>query len=71
MSLAEWAAAKMGTTVTVSGMASSGAVVTVNDDILIVGPGNYKFSDFFKVGWLLVLLSFGVLLLGLKLFWGM
>ena len=40
-------------------------------NILIVGPGNYKFSDFFKVGWLLILLSFAMLLLGMKLFWGM
>jgi di/tricarboxylate transporter len=40
-------------------------------NILMIGPGNYKFSDFFKVGWPLTLLSFGMLLLGLKLFWGM
>ncbi len=40
-------------------------------NILMVGPGNYRFSDFFRVGWLLTLLSFGVLLVGLKLFWGM
>lgn len=40
-------------------------------NILIIGPGNYKFSDFFKIGWILSALSFIMLILGMALFWGM
>ncbi len=40
-------------------------------NILMISPANYKFGDFFRVGWLLTLLSFVMLLVGLKLFWGM
>jgi di/tricarboxylate transporter len=40
-------------------------------NLLMIAPGNYRFSDFFHVGWPLTLLSFGMLLLGLVLFWGM
>jgi di/tricarboxylate transporter len=38
-------------------------------NILMVAPANYRFSDFIRAGWLLTLLSFGMLLLGLVLFW--
>jgi di/tricarboxylate transporter len=36
---------------------------------LMIGPGNYKFSDFFRVGWGLTVLSFVMLLIGMSLFW--
>lgn len=38
-------------------------------NILVVAPANYKFSDFFRVGWPLTLISFVTLLAGLELFW--
>jgi di/tricarboxylate transporter len=38
-------------------------------NILMIAPANYRFSDFFRAGWLLTLLSFVMLLIGLKLFW--
>ena len=38
-------------------------------NILMIAPANYKFSDFFRAGWLLTLLSFIMLLVGLALFW--
>ncbi len=38
-------------------------------NILMIGPANYKFGDFFRVGWGLTLVSFVVLLVGMKLFW--
>jgi len=38
-------------------------------NVLMVAPANYKFSDFFRVGWALTLVSFGMLLIGLVLFW--
>jgi di/tricarboxylate transporter len=38
-------------------------------NILMIAPGNYRFSDFFRAGWLLTLLSFAMLLAGLVLFW--
>lgn len=40
-------------------------------NILMIGPANYKFSDFFKAGWMLTIISFVMLLVGLKLFWGL
>ncbi len=40
-------------------------------NILMIGPANYKFSDFFRAGWLLTIISFVMLLVGLKLFWGL
>lgn len=40
-------------------------------NILMIAPANYKFSDFFKAGWVLTILSFVMLLVGLKLFWGL
>jgi di/tricarboxylate transporter len=38
-------------------------------NILMVAPANYKFSDFFRAGWPLTLISFVGLLVGLVLFW--
>ncbi|MEM5774492.1 MAG: SLC13 family permease, partial [Anaerolineaceae bacterium] len=38
---------------------------------LMIGPANYKFSDFARVGWPLMLLTFFLLLGGLSLFWGL
>ncbi len=38
-------------------------------NILMIGPGNYRFGDFVKVGWGLTILSFVALLIGMKLFW--
>jgi di/tricarboxylate transporter len=40
-------------------------------NIMMIGPGNYKFGDFARVGWILTILSFGMLLLGMKLFWNL
>lgn len=40
-------------------------------NILMIAPANYKFSDFFRAGWLLTILSFLMLLLGLTLFWNL
>ncbi len=38
---------------------------------LMMGPGNYRFSDFFRAGWLLTIINFLMLLLGMKLFWAL
>lgn len=38
-------------------------------NILMIAPANYTFGDFFRVGWRLTLISFVILLVGLKLFW--
>ncbi len=38
-------------------------------NILMIAPANYKFSDFLRAGWLLTLLSFVMLLIGLVVFW--
>lgn len=38
-------------------------------NILMIAPANYRFSDFFRAGWLLTILSFIMLLVGLTLFW--
>ncbi|GAP12938.1 di- and tricarboxylate transporter [Longilinea arvoryzae] len=40
-------------------------------NILMIAPANYKFSDFFRIGWPLTLISFAGLLAGLALFWGL
>jgi di/tricarboxylate transporter len=40
-------------------------------NILMVAPANYTFSDFFKVGWRLTIISFAMLLVGMALFWGL
>jgi di/tricarboxylate transporter len=38
-------------------------------NILMIGPANYKFGDFFRLGWGLTIVSFVVLLVGMKLIW--
>jgi di/tricarboxylate transporter len=38
---------------------------------LMVGPANYRFADFFRLGWGLMIVCFVALLAGLKLFWGL
>ncbi len=38
-------------------------------NILMMAPANYKFSDFFRIGWILTVISFVMLLVGLALFW--
>ncbi len=38
-------------------------------NILMIAPGNYRFGDFFRVGWVLTLVSFVMLLVGMALFW--
>ncbi len=38
-------------------------------NILMIGPGNYKFSDFFRAGWGLSIVCFVFLLIGMVLFW--
>lgn len=39
-------------------------------NLIMMGPGNHRFGDFFKVGSGLMLLTFTTLLIGLVLFWG-
>jgi di/tricarboxylate transporter len=38
-------------------------------NILMIGPANYKFNDFFKVGWALTLVCFMILMVGMAIFW--
>jgi di/tricarboxylate transporter len=38
-------------------------------NLLMIGPGNYRFSDFFRVGWGLMVVCFIMLLVGMVLFW--
>lgn len=38
-------------------------------NLLMIGPGNYRFSDFFRVGWGLTVVCFIMLLIGMVLFW--
>jgi di/tricarboxylate transporter len=38
-------------------------------NILMIGPGNYRFGDFFRVGWGLTVVCFVMLLVGMVLFW--
>jgi di/tricarboxylate transporter len=38
-------------------------------NILMIAPGNYTFGDFFKSGWILTIISFVMLLVGMILFW--
>ncbi len=39
-------------------------------NVLMMGPGGYTFGDFFKVGLGMTLLTFGTLLIGMRVFWG-
>ena len=36
---------------------------------LVIAPANYRFGDFFRIGWRLTLLCLLMLLVGMKLFW--
>ena len=38
-------------------------------NVLVMGPGGYRFRDYLKVGWPLTLLIFGVVMLLLPIFW--
>ncbi len=38
-------------------------------NILMIGPGNYTFGDFFRIGWRLTILCFVMLMIGMMLFW--
>lgn len=40
-------------------------------NLLMLSPGAYTPADFLRVGWKLLLLSFGLLLVGMGLFWGL
>jgi di/tricarboxylate transporter len=40
-------------------------------NIIAMGSGGYTFKDFFRVGWLLTILLFPAILLGLHWFWGL
>lgn len=40
-------------------------------NLLMIAPGNYRFSDFFRVGAPLTVLSFVMLMIGLVIFWGL
>lgn len=40
-------------------------------NIIMIAPANYRFSDFWRIGWPLTLLSFVMLLAGLLIFWRM
>jgi len=38
-------------------------------NVLIIAPGNYRFNDFLRVGWILMLICFIMLIVGMILFW--
>jgi di/tricarboxylate transporter len=38
-------------------------------NVLVMGPGGYRFRDYLKVGWPLALLACGVMLILLPVFW--
>jgi len=38
-------------------------------NILTIAPANYRFRDFFHIGWKLTLVSFITLLIGMIWFW--
>ncbi len=40
-------------------------------NMLMIGPGNYRFSDFFRAGWPLTVIGFVALVLGMALFWNL
>lgn len=40
-------------------------------NVLMIAPANYLFKDFFRIGWILTLICFVVLLVGMKVFWGL
>ncbi|KPL78848.1 hypothetical protein ADN00_06435 [Ornatilinea apprima] len=38
-------------------------------NLIVIQPGGYHFQDFFRVGWLLTIICFFVLMVGMKIFW--
>ncbi len=40
-------------------------------NVLMIGPGNYEFKDFTRVGWMLTVISFVMMVVGLALFWNL
>lgn len=40
-------------------------------NLIMVGPGNYRFADFFRLGWGLMLVVFVGLLAAMRLFWNL
>lgn len=40
-------------------------------NIMVIGPGNYRFRDFARVGWLLTVISFIMLMIGMVVFWNL
>jgi di/tricarboxylate transporter len=38
-------------------------------NILMMGPANYTFRDYFRIGWRLTIVCFVMLLIGMELFW--
>jgi di/tricarboxylate transporter len=38
-------------------------------NLLMMAPANYRFSDFFRIGWRLTIVCFIMLIVGLILFW--
>lgn len=40
-------------------------------NVLVIGPGNYQLKDFLRIGWILTIISFIMLLVGMALFWGL
>ncbi len=40
-------------------------------NILMMGPGNYSFGDFFRLGWGLTIVCFIALMVGMVLFWNL
>ena len=38
-------------------------------NVLVMGPGGYRFRDYLKVGWPLTMLIFGIVMLLLPVFW--
>jgi di/tricarboxylate transporter len=38
-------------------------------NVLMIGPGNYEFKDFARVGWMMTILSILMLMVGLVIFW--
>jgi di/tricarboxylate transporter len=40
-------------------------------NLIMVGPGNYRFGDFFKAGAGLMVVTFMILLVALRVFWGL
>jgi di/tricarboxylate transporter len=40
-------------------------------NILMIAPANYRFGDFFRVGWILTIVCFIMLMAGMFIFWGL